>query len=507
MIKFELTIKIKRNVGLYIEGSEWNKRICLIHQHKIKRHSSYAEDFDETPFNVTFLLNTSYPRQMRTIFLSNVATYSMLSYSHIDLPMIFNFMILCKTRHNLANQLTFSKEQLRIVSASPVRYLVDDLISNMPPYFQADMDERERNALAILLAGLRKYNKLEWIEPTTQKALKNEVNKMLHFLSKQFYIGDLADAIFIDNFCCFLQELKNMQLFNIYTDREAQGVTNELGIFSSDLCAAITHYIKINLGITLNHKASSWTYSILNRAVHDNQQFFNKQRFLVISRYSIYFAQNIATRIYRTFAKNIEVIDVCEYTDIPNVDLYSYDAVITDIIKEAISVDLPIIEIDFQRSHHDFYPVKEYFSDIFKKNAAPLFTENDYTIASFANQEAVYHAIYESLGTLTISEAEWREDCRYRDSLVSFERNKEIIMVTNLNFKSEKPIFKLFVNKDPFIWKYGYASTIIYYHYGSGSRKEIQLISYLIKQFMHRPEYFLNSLSHYSYEEIVRKFE
>ena len=161
---FKLSIKTKRNSGLYIEGSEWHKRLCLIHQHKIYRHAENIDTYnvelnDEYHFDTMLLNNTSYHNEIRTIFLSLISSYPTLAFAHFDIASIINFIILCKTRHHKADELEFTNEQIEKSHSEVVYQFVLDIVANLSQYIAQNFKEKEIDALAIYLSGLRKYKK------------------------------------------------------------------------------------------------------------------------------------------------------------------------------------------------------------------------------------------------------------------------------------------------------------------------------------------------------------
>lgn len=58
--QFHLDLKNKRNYGLYIEGTEWSKRICLIFMHKVFVHEN-PQLVRTSIFNALFLNHTDLP--------------------------------------------------------------------------------------------------------------------------------------------------------------------------------------------------------------------------------------------------------------------------------------------------------------------------------------------------------------------------------------------------------------------------------------------------------------
>ena len=508
---FKLSIKMKRNSGLYIEGSEWHKRLCLIHQHKIYRHAENIDTYnvelnDEYHFDTMLLNNTSYHNEIRTIFLSLISSYPTLAFAHFDIASIINFIILCKTRHHKADELEFTNEQIEKSHSEVVYQFALDIVANLPQYIAQDFKEKEIDALTIYLAGLRKYKKRTLDDSTESKRLLAITHDLLEFICSKFEVRDLIDYQLVSDLALFIKEQENIILYDVFKDSENFSVTIKSGLFSSDISALIVYYLDKKLNLRINLDAIGKAYSIINRSFYDNNVFYNQQNILIISRYSLYYANNVAERIRYLYNKIICNIDTCEYTDIPLVDLNQYDAIFSDISKGLFSIGLPIVEIEFNRSDRDFIHVDHYINNVFKKEALKLFTKDDLHKVSFISKQECLEYIYQIIDVNDILKEDWMKDCLQREKYITFERDKEIVLVSNLNYRTEKPVFKLIINSNSFMWDKKLCHIIIYYNYGDGSLKNFQDIAYIKKQFIHQQEALLSTIYNMTYEEIIDSF-
>ena len=505
--KFNLEIKAKRNVGIYIEGKEWDKRLCLIHQHKIQRHSNYSEPINESAFNALFLNNTNYPYEVRNLFISHASLYKNLTFSHIDLPTIFNFMILLKTRQNKSNEFNFTEDQINTVRNSPTYLLVNELYESLPVYIKEGLGQIEIDALSILMFGLRKYNHNSELSEDEIIRLKQSANEIINFVCKRIDIKFMVDDQLVFDLCCLLKEQENQRLCCVYRDDETFYNMVNKSLLTADITARVAYYMNKYHNIKMTADTLGRIYFIFNRAAYENRPFFDKQKFLVISRYSNYYSNNLTARIKNHFKFLIEKIDTCEYFDIALVDLSQYDAVITDISNRLISTGMPTIEITYTRSSDDFEPLKEYFKNIYLKKALNIFKEKDYSIFNFNNKEEIYETIYSSLDNPCLSKEEWIKDCKERQEFITFEREKGIVLITNHSFNNNQPIFKMFISNESIIWDKHYSNIFIYYHLGNGTNENQQIISFLIKQFLYAEEQYLTQLPTLNYEDIISNFK
>lgn len=508
---FHLTIKMKRNSGLYIEGTEWHKRLCLIHQHKIYKHAENIDNNNielnaEHHFDAMLLNNTSYHNEIRTIFLSLISNYPDLAYAHFDIASIINFIILCKTRHFKADELEFTKEQIEKYHNSTCYKFALEIVDNLPQYIASDFKEKEIDSLTIYLSGLRKYKKHFLNDSTESKRLLTITHDLLDFICTKFEVRDLIDYQLVSDLALFIKEQENVFFCDVFKDSENYSLIIKSGLFSSDIAALLVYYLDKKQNLKLGPDAIGKAYSIFNRAFYDNNNFYNQQNILLISRYSLYYANNVAERIKDNYAKVIKNIDTCEYTDIPLVDLDQYDAIFTDIAKDLFSIGMPIVEIEFKRTDRDFMKVNRYINETFKKEALKIFTKDALYKQQFDNKLDCLSFIYDLLNDHRISKEDWLQDCLQREQYITFERNKEIVLVSNLNYRTEKPIFKLIISPESFEWKKKLCHVIIYYNFGDGTKKSFQDIAYIIKQFIHQDEAILSAINNMSYEEILDFF-
>ncbi|MGN1344714.1 MAG: hypothetical protein ACI4U3_09045, partial [Traorella sp.] len=437
---------------------------------------------------------------------SNVPTYPSISFAHQNVPTIFNFIILCKTRHHKADELVFNDELLSIARSSLTYNLTLDIKDSLPDYFKVDFTQKEVDALSIFLCGLRKFRKDEFKKSPEFTYYYTITEDIISYVMKFYALENRLDKTFKEDLGLFLKEMDNIKKFGIYTDDENYFVISKTGLFSSDLCALIAYYLETHHNFSLSLDGLSKLYTIINRSLFENDYFFAPQKVLVISRYSAFFANNIASRLKERFHQMIDYVDVCEYTDIPLVNLNRFDVIVTDIYHNLDSMHMPVIEFSFNRSKFDFLEVDEYFNSLFLKEALKIFKPENYLKKNCQSKKDILSLIYKTIHVNDISEPDWVLDCMKKESYISFERKKEIVLVSNLLYHANTPKYIVIVNSSLFDWDKNNAHIIIYYNYGPGSFKDIQTISYLNKQFVHQDEVYLNNLDEYDYDEVIKNF-
>ncbi|MBQ7888340.1 MAG: HTH domain-containing protein [Erysipelotrichaceae bacterium] len=504
--EFNLTIKIKRNSGLYIEGKEWNKRMCLVHQHKILRHSSFDSELDIPSFNSLFLDYTDYYDQLKSLILLHIKDYPEIAFSQVDLPTIINFTILCITRQKYDHELQFTQIQLETAHSLITHQFAQTLLNHAPAYFKESIHQKTLDAVSMMLAGAWKINKKQLTHSAYFDKYRKDIDDFVSDITNKYDVGHIFNEQFYSDLSMFIIEQKRRDLFEIYSDEENFRTTNKVGLFTSDLCAQFAYSLWKRKNIRLNPNALNRVYSIFNTAFYENDQFFEKQSFCVVSRYGAYFAKNMKSRIQKTFSDKIHQIDTFEYTDLMHVDLSQYDAIISDISVQRLPDSVPHIEVDFQKSITDFDSLTRYFDHVYSKHVPEIFKSEDFIIGEYSSEDEIYDVLYDAVQPDSMLKQEWINDCKVREEMLTFKRDKEIVLITNMLYESDEPVFKLIVNKKPILWNNEHYRIFIYYHRGQGSAKEIQMISHLCKKILKKPEWFLNSLTSMSYEELIKQF-
>ena len=501
---YHLEIRNKRNVGLSIEGKEWYKRMCLINQHKIYKHEKINNLRNVPDFDAMMLNNTNYYYEIRASILNTLKEFPEISFAHVDIPLIVNFIILLKTRHTYSNELVFSDIQLK--KAQHATYLARKITINLPEYIKESIQEKELTSLSVLLYGLNRYQITNLKDTPDFITANNSIRYLGSLLLGIFHLPEAYNDATLDELTLLLLEQKKINLCHILKDAENFDNTNKIGLVSSDITALISYYFDKYENIQLSLNALAEIYSIVNRSMYINNKYYHPLNFLLVSRYSTVIADSIAIRIQAHYSYYVNSIHTCESTELANMNLNNYDAILSDIEKPFLPVGIPIIDVSFNRDDLDFIHINEFINQTYKINALKIFKESDYITASYHSKEEIYSSIYHSLNINDIHEAEWITDIQAREKYLSFEREKEIILVTNLLYRYKEPVFKVFINQTPFLWDRQYAHIIIFYSYGEGTSKDIQTISYLNKQFIHQDESYVLKLNEIKYSDITQNF-
>lgn len=505
--QFHLTLKNRRNSGLYLEGSEWSKRLCLIFLHKVFIHEN-PELTRRGIFASYFLNQTDFPQRIRTVVLRFFACHRQLTIPGIHMIKISQFILLSHSRSHYSHELSLSTAQKQRLQQHGLIDIASQLAGQLPPVFRQEITNSEIEALAALIACCMSFSSPEQIPQPALSKIRQEINELIEFIEKYYEIGSCFDEPFYQSFACYLYSLNLKQEFHFSTDEEELSNSTKDGLLSADLSSLFALFYWTRHQIFLREADLSDAYYIFNRALFCNNTYYQKIRLAIVSRHGRYYSENLSARLKAGFARYIRSVDIFEYSELNDLDLRLYDALITDINRKTLPSDYTgqIIDLRLRHALNDSNYLASFLLQRFNNRARLLFREKNFHKTNFSCQQEVIEAIYDLFRNEIGDHDRFIRDLRMRDSFISYEREKNVVLITPLALRLEKPVFELFVNRKPILWQRRKASVFIFYQQGDGSPENVQIISYLLKQFIHQNDLFLNTLYRRSYRDIISIF-
>ena len=505
--QFHLDLKNKRNYGLYIEGDEGSKRICLIFMHKVYVHEN-PQLVRTGVFNALFLNHTDYPGVVRECVLNYFRQHQEITIPNIHFVKLAQYLALAKTRSSHAGEIHFSADQIRQLHSLPVYSASQTIYASLPAYFQEGVTETDILSFAALIACCMTVKHPSRIPENERAAIEAEVREITAFIAKYYDVSGIFDDHFHQDFTCYLYGLHLKMEFNFSSDAEKLPGSTKIGLLSADISSLFALFYKVKHGVYLREVDLVDAYYIFNSALYKNNAYYNKMNLAIVSRHGRYYSENLADRMRVQYGRYIQTLDILEYTEVFACDLEHYDAIITDVNRNILPKTYAGALIDSNLNHiqSDLNSLSTFLIQRFNAKARTLFREKNFHKCSFTSQMQVYDAIYKLYQNEIGDHEHFIHDLKMRSSFISYEKEKNIILITPLALRIAQPVFEVFVNKKPMLWERAKASVYIFYQQGNGSKENVQIISYLLKQFIHQNELFINTLYDRSYKDVVGIF-
>lgn len=511
---YHLQLKSKRNYGFYIEGDEWMIRNCLIFLEKAAFHSNNKHlKYDSLDFK---LMNN---KELQTVIRDNIIlSINRLSTKGIQLPSlnahkIFDYIILSHTRKKCINNLGFTQEMIQKAKNLPTYSIARNIYENLPERFSQDNEEKDYVSLSALLACCMVIQDINVIPNNELEKIKIETEGMIEFIQKYYDIKECFNEDFKRLFYCYYYSLSIKTTFNYVSDAEGLAPSIRLGLLTSDVCSYFALFYKLKHNITLKETDLIEAYYIFNFVLINSSatRDYKKLTAAIVARSGYYEAYNLRCRLLKTFPNRFEKLEPLEHSEVYSSNIKNYDLLITNY-RFSQNNSLPInakeiVEIGNIHDTNSFTAINDYFKDIISKEAKKYLSEENIIHSSFKNKEEVYQAIYQRHKDEVGSKESFINDLHQRDSFISFEKENNIVMISPLAYKMNRSFIEIFINDQPIIWKQNRDIIFIFYSRGNGSKKEITITSYLLKQFIHQHPFFINTLHNKTYKEIIRSFK
>ena len=194
--QFHLDLKNKRNYGLYIEGDEGSKRICLIFMHKVYVHEN-PQLVRTGVFNALFLNHTDYPGVVRECVLNYFRQHQEITIPNIHFVKLAQYLALAKTRSSHAGEIHFSADQIRQLHSLPVYSASQTIYASLPAYFQEGVTETDILSFAALIACCMTVKHPSRIPENERAAIEAEVREITAFIANITMSAVFLTIIFI----------------------------------------------------------------------------------------------------------------------------------------------------------------------------------------------------------------------------------------------------------------------------------------------------------------------
>ena len=327
---FQLEMKVRRNYGLIIQGSEWSKRICLIFLHKVFAHENKPQIY-EGPFGALFLNQTDYPRIIQEQILRYFGKHHEITIPNIHVIKLTQYILLTKTRGRYALDIQYTADQIYQIRQLSAFSAAQELYASLPVYFKENLQDVDVLSLTVLIACCMTLKSTDQIPAEDQEMVRREVREIIAFIGQYFELDGCLDRIFYDAFACYLYTLNLKKEFNFCTDSEELTTSTKIGLWTTDLCSLFALFYKNKTGMHLNETDLTEAYYIFNAAIYKQNYTFDKMNIAVVSRQGRYYSESFAARLMTYSSRYIKNIEVLEVTELYETDLDVYDAIVTDI--------------------------------------------------------------------------------------------------------------------------------------------------------------------------------
>ena len=508
---YHLELKNTRGAGLQIEGSEFHKRICLLFLEKAHRALPKEERVQEEYFCNSLLLNRD-PHiygHVHNVFSKHLSQVGMIEIPFIYLPKIANYVIFAASRYYQSSRMEFTNEQIALASSDQVLPLVEAMYRDMPALVKDHHTRNDEYAVAMLMQTYRCLRSPDDIPKQTFDSLYAEAEDALNFIALSYDLQARFDEQLHVDLAMYLFNIQCSLTYEIPFDQEIESPASHSGILCSDLCAEFGKFYSLRHQVRLSEPALMGTYYLFNRCMAAHPYFPMPFNVLVTSIYGRYYSENSAAHLRRSYAYYIGNIDCGtlyspdDLTRMAGQAHCPYDVIFSNAADTRAVKEPPMISLEDVHSQRTNKQFRSFINQYVLRKAFPYFPKSHFAACSCSSKEEAVNVIYQVLKDQVTNRADFLKDLAMKDYYINCERNHGIVAISPFNYTMEQPMIYLFVNRTPFIWNELPMRLLVFYSYGKGDSKSIEIITYFLKKLIQSSQNQLQNAIENGYEGLV----
>ncbi len=469
LARFHLKIVTVRNKGLIIKGDEFNKRICIVFQHKRYRYMADAEPWFAANFFPPYDVSKFHAKISEAL-----SPYPEYALSHLNFPKIMNMLYVIAARHDYEDQMVFPENNLNLIRSLHAYNIAHTILNSFPEIIHFTPTEKEIVSIAITLECYRSIRSIEDIRMNLcTPYITTHANNLIKLICEKIHIdNDCIPVEEIDSLICQLYTIWALITFNLPMDSELMFPLQQNDVFSNDLSVLFYRINKEKYDIEIPPRLIHYT-SFFFRTFQQNL-FLQAQKYkvLIYSIYGIEYARYISLNLSSFYKDAVrEFIPVEEIPSLTSFHSEEYDIVMTDasvndpIVKSIAANGTKCIWLPLVNRRRRVEELDQWLLD----NQIQLLhqiIQGRIQHASLRNKNEVYQYFYDNLqDDLNISFEEFVSSLNKRESIAPFVRDNRVAFITMYDNNEKEDILSIVINKKTISWKDAKIQFFIFYNY------------------------------------------
>ena len=329
---YHLTLHLKRKSGYSVEGDEWQKRVCLLSQHKLFVNLDLEDQAREPHFRRMFLMDEPEIRGIRHKVRDAILSSKILAFQMIDLRVMTNYLPLIRTRRKYTPQLRLTPEQEAVLSGSGVWEEAERILRAADGVYS--LETREIAAYGMLLQAFRVITDLSCLRERELPALRREAGELIAALRGRLELEALPESE--RQFLCGWYGVRSKILFHVTPDEENLETVRQPNPFAEELCVELAAILEARYGAPVSLRQTLPMYFVFLSLLSGNTRRAGKYRVLVSMTRGYSYANWCAARIAEVHAEDLREVRAVEYTQLWNSGLHTCDVLLSDLRPEYV---------------------------------------------------------------------------------------------------------------------------------------------------------------------------
>ncbi len=316
---YNLSLDLKRGEGYTIEGSEWDKRLCLLGQHKVFVNLEDSYQLLEPNFLAIFGIGNGEIRSLRHQVRDAILRSKRFAYKMYHLPVLTNYIALIQHRKMGVSNVELTKEQELLLQKSGAVEEAKRIFSELK--YPLQMSNVEIKTFAMLLLAYRNVTSLKDLQKKEFDSLEQEGEAALDFLERRMELRPYFTEALKEEYLCCIYGIRNRVVFHVHPDSEEAKEFRSRDLIAEDLALYFVDYWKEKMHRHVSLKQMTSVYYVFLKLLGQRASTLYQYKSVLVSSYGYEYASYCAELIQKNYGFYLKEVKPMEYTEV-----YEYPA-------------------------------------------------------------------------------------------------------------------------------------------------------------------------------------
>lgn len=347
--QYHLTLENKPYHGMFIEGAEYQKRLCML-----DIYFTYSESF----FTQHILQFDALFDSIHNIIYSSIINQSYhITDDHLN-QFVLN-VILAIHRYQHHHYL----EQIEVpMHHNAIELIAMNITSLIQKILNISLDQQETNYMMIELLG--KENKILENNQNISESIEHLALSMIQNIKKYFGITLMNDFDLIMSLCLHLEPLLSRIRYRSFLHNPlTQDIKANL-CQSYEMAIVACEILNEKYHVILPEDEIAFIALYIDLAYENNTDHMHKKRILFVCSNSVGTVKFLKAKFTKMFGQFIEQLDVINTIDLENYQLDLYDLIFTTVSLN-LKIHKPVIKIENIMDEKDIDKMETHLANSF----------------------------------------------------------------------------------------------------------------------------------------------
>lgn len=470
--EFDLKINRRKRIGITIEGSESNKRICILNE--IYYYKSTILYVEENEFNEMLNKYEMYIPQLEEMIITSQNQFSLIKLTQGSITKLSYLLIIFAYRQKYITDDVDEDVQFECIGRNSWQfcYLI---FSQAEKILNCHYQENDKFLFTRAILGLRNYNDVKCFadKRTYFKFYRLSEQLLQQLAEKNHFVRTFSNNFMQDRLTLHLIPFVQRNAIHLKQYRPLPKMIRSSPV-AVDMAVQCAYWLKKEQGITLYEDEIYFLAIIMNFYFHAYPHNQIKKKMIIVSSINSTAGYLLSLRLQDDFEKLIENITITETYQIKEENIDNNTCIFTsepkELIQKQLSKSVEIFEVNEIYEESVKVQIYDFLSDNERKRefVANVFRQDlFFTQIECKNKEELFQIVEELLKEKVDISSNISAGLRERENILSGEVGQNQARIGCLNSYGANSFFALFLLRHPISWRYQNIQVFALWHIGS----------------------------------------